>query len=177
MARPLHPNARMSTRLKHGALAVLLLAVVATSGAQDAPDLDGDGVFDAVDACPATAAGELVGTDGCSLCPCPLDAANVPWVSREAYLDCVRTRVRELRSAGGLGRRAARRAWRYARFATCGDDTRTVCCVYRHRADPVGRCHVTTKDLCDAVNDPFVSRGRSADVLGYGSCRPNPCRR
>jgi hypothetical protein len=160
-----------------GVLAGLLLAMATTGGAQDASDLDDDGVPDAGDVCPATAAGELVGPDGCTLCPCQLDASNVPWTSREAYLECVQARIREMRAANELGRRAAKRAWRYARSATCGDDTQIVCCIYGHGADRVGRCLVTTKDLCDAVNDPFVARGRSTEILGYGSCRPNPCRR
>jgi len=57
--------------------ALALLAPLASAAAGDAPDLDGDGLADAVDQCPGTTAGVLVDPVGCAalLPPWPPEAA------------------------------------------------------------------------------------------------------
>jgi hypothetical protein len=52
-------------------------------------DGDDDGVFDADDACPSTAIGEVVNAGGCAvsdLCPC---VGADPWKNHGAYVSCV----------------------------------------------------------------------------------------
>jgi hypothetical protein len=122
--------------------------------AAGAGDQDGDGVDDAIDACPDTPPGDLVNaSNGCSVCPC--DAA----VSRRAYLRCVREETRRRIAAGIMSAVERRAALQHATVSTCGRSARTRCCV----AD---RCHVTTAAWCG------VHRGVDA---GPGSCVPSPC--
>lgn len=59
-------------------------------------DSDGDGVFDDVDACPATAQGAAVDQFGCSgtqnvanACDCSGPANDVPWRNHGKYVSCV----------------------------------------------------------------------------------------
>lgn len=69
------------------------------------PDVDGDGVTNAQDACVSTEVGGLVNADGCSitqLCPC-----EYTWKSHGAYLSCVARATSEFGRSGlipGAGR-------------------------------------------------------------------------
>lgn len=136
-------------------------------------DADGDGVPDAVDACPDTPARDLVDDQGCSVCPCNTTRSGAPWGSRIAYLRCVKGETRHRVFAGTLGRGEARNTVRAAVFSTCGRDGLTRCCVYRsadvthvHR----GQCRIVTAVACDAR----ASTGLGTDAA-TGSCLPNPC--
>lgn len=66
------------------------------------PDGDGDGVPDSADACPATAAGEVVDASGCSVndhCPCPGPAGSA-WANHGGYVSCVAHAVEAFLAAG-----------------------------------------------------------------------------
>ncbi len=126
-------------------------------------DGDGDGVPDGADACGDTPSGELIGADGCSLCPCAgLD--GMPWPTRRAYLDCVRRAVKQRVRAGLLGPSGARAATKRARLATCGRPL-TRCCVTPRGRGGV-RCRLVAPARCLAPG------GRD---VGAGSCVPVPC--
>ncbi len=124
-----------------------------------AADVDGDGVSDDVDQCRDTPAGDLVGADGCSVCPC-----DAPWPTRLDYLHCVRAELQARRDAGDLSFIDARDTYVHARDSTCGSPGTTRCCL------PVddgsgGRCVVVATGDCTA---PEID-------IGTGSCSPRPC--
>jgi hypothetical protein len=157
--------------MRIAAMALFLLFTVAPAVRAQGIDLDVDGVDDAVDVCPDTPTGDLVGADGCSACPCdgPADADR-DWAGRFEYLRCVVTAAREMRD-GGMSRRAYRDALRHARLSSCGDVTKTRCCLYRDIDDESGRCRVMAAERCDAdLMNQF-----DADDVDEGSCLPNPC--
>jgi hypothetical protein len=129
-------------------------------------DADGDGVLDAVDACPGTPAGDLVDTRGCSLCPC-----DGRWGSRSAYVQCVRTQGRTLVAAGVLSSEELRAAVSAARRASCGVASTTRCCVVRSGGGRA-RCRVLDSDAC-ALR---AAAGLGLDV-GPGSCTRARCGR
>jgi hypothetical protein len=129
------------------------------------PDADGDGVADRADACPGTAAYELVDDDGCSVCPCEHD-----WTSRVAYLRCVYDAARERREAGDLSARKGRAVAKAARASTCGRPTWVRCCI-AFPEKGTGSCRVMDALRCDAE---LVRTEHVADA-GPGSCLPNPC--
>jgi len=132
-------------------------------------DVDGDGVADQVDSCSDTPEGDLVGPDGCSVCPCEATA----WDSHQDYVRCVATEVQQRRVAGRLRRREARSALRRARRSTCGNTALTRCCVYQTEDDDTGSCRLMSPDACDALDES--GRVDSADDEGAGSCMPDTC--
>ncbi len=150
---------------------VLVLALAPALRAQEAIDLDADGVGEALDACPDTPLGDLVGPDGCSLCPCegPADVDR-PWVARFEYFRCVVAAARAKRE-DGLSRRAYRDALRHARLASCGDPVKTRCCFYRDENDDQGSCRIVDADRCDAD----LMHTYDAEDMDPGSCLPSPC--
>jgi hypothetical protein len=154
------------------ALALGLLAPAIPAAAQ-APDADGDGVADAADVCPETAAGTLVGEDGCAACACDGDAEGVAWPSRYHYFRCVVTAARAARNAGIVDRRAYRTFVRQARLSNCGSPALARCCLFRAADDTEGRCRMMPLQRCDAD----VMRVDAATDLGPGTCLPNPCQR
>ena len=121
-------------------------------------DADGDGVNDTVDTCDDTPAGDLVGTTGCSVCPC--DGGVSGWASRRGYLACVRGEARFRLAARTLDASGRREALKHARSATCGRPNRTRCCL------PSGACTVVSERACTA---------RGGENVGAGSCLPSPC--
>ncbi len=126
------------------------------------PDADSDGVADDVDQCPDTPAYDLVGADGCSVCPCADD-----WKSRAGYLHCVLDEVHARRVDGALTRSAARPFVKAARSSTCGQDMKVRCCImFPGRSE--GMCRVVDEAACVGDSGDGVS-------LGDGSCFPNPC--
>jgi len=158
-------------------LGLAALAVVLAAGPVRAQvvDQDGDGVSDDVDQCPDTPAGDVVGDDGCSLCPCDQTADGSDWDSRRAYLTCVNAAVKERVAAGRLDREGRRLALRSARASSCGKPDMVRCCVYPH-FDPladvnVGHCRIVAENLCDDLSD----RLDNVESLDSGSCYPNPC--
>ena len=63
-----------------------------------APDSDGDGVLDSVDACANTAPGDVVNANGCSiaqLCPC-----GSTWRNHGSYVSCVAQSAEAFATAG-----------------------------------------------------------------------------
>jgi hypothetical protein len=139
-------------------------------------DTDGDGVTDAADACPGTPAGDLVGPEGCSRCPCELTADGTPWPSRRAYLSCVRSEAEAQLAAGLITPAEARAAIKHARLSTCGSAAQTIrCCFY---ADPdetgpgLAKCRITRRASCR----PRGPRVDWTENVETGSCLPSPCR-
>src|SRR5262249_20882571 len=99
------------------------LGTVCSALGQAAPgDSDLDGVVDSEDACLDTPPGDLVGPDGCSVCPCEEKVDGTTWASRKEYVACVTAEAKRRRSAGTMRVRDMRRAVAAARDATCGDD-------------------------------------------------------
>jgi cysteine-rich repeat protein len=145
-----------------------------TSTSTTAPatgDGDGDGVPDAVDACPATAPGELVDASGCPVCPCQHMRDGTPWASRFAFLRCVRGEVRRRAQVEGMSRATMRALARQTRLSTCGSAGLTRCCVYGKAGAVAGECHVLRPARCDA------NRQRAVRVLdlGPGICAQGVC--
>jgi hypothetical protein len=159
--------------MRIAAMALLLLFASAPAiRAQAAADLDTDGVADAVDACPDTEPGDLVGPDGCASCPCDGPAnADRAWSARYEYLQCVVETARMLRDDAIISHRGYRDALRHARLSSCGESTKTRCCLYRNVDDETGRCRIMDADRCD----PGVMHQFDADDVDEGSCLPNPC--
>jgi hypothetical protein len=127
-----------------------------------ADDVDGDGIPNPADACPQSDDGEVVGDDGCSVCPCDTDPAGVRWESHAAYVRCVRDQSRVQRLAGDLTSPERRDAIMHALRSTCGRPETTRCC------DPAGlgpRCNIRLPEEC----------AESWIDIGPGSCVPNPC--
>src|SRR5262249_1789215 len=89
-------------RLAGVVVVVLLLAVSSAAAQAVPPDADGDGVADAVDACPDTPPFDVVDASGCSVCECDPDPA---WDSRLDYLRCVSAAVHARRADGTLSRK------------------------------------------------------------------------
>lgn len=99
---------------------VLVLLVAAPAAAQDG---DGDGVADTSDLCPATAAGEAVDADGCSLdqlCPCAGPASGGTWRNHGEYVACVADAADQLVAAGALDRRERGQRVHQAAESECG---------------------------------------------------------
>lgn len=128
-------------------------------------DSDADGVADVADDCPDTAAGELVGADGCEACPCEETAEGDAWASKKAYIACIGAAAKD----AGLSKKARRAAIKRAKQAACGDDDLTRCCVWPD-GDGSPKCKVTTYDKCGALGE-----SHDVDELGPGSCAPSPC--
>ena len=152
---------------------VLALATVRPAAAQVDTDADGDGVTDVLDQCPDTPTGELVETDGCSVCPCDEAADGGAWTSHQAYVGCVVGEVKARRAAGEMRGRAARAAIKTAKRSSCGNENLTRCCVYANFDDDVGSCHLMAPDACTALDDRLDDG--EADDIGGGSCLGNPC--
>ena len=154
-------------------LSAVVLARPVLAGTID--DLDEDGVADDVDVCLDTPAGDLVGTEGCSVCLCDGPTGELTWSSRQEYLVCVITEVRARKRAGTMSRKEARLATKNARKASCGDVALTRCCIYpSDQGDAetiVGQCKITTVDHCAQLSDQ-LDWAEDADP---GSCLPNPC--
>jgi hypothetical protein len=136
-------------------------------------DDDGDGVADALDQCPDTAAGDLVGADGCSVCPCDVTASGNAWGSHQMYMACVVGEARNRRADGTMTSKSVRHVIRMARHSTCGNAQLTRCCVYANFDDEVGSCRTTTPDACETLDDG--ADDGEADDIGAGSCAGNPC--
>ncbi|MCW5890904.1 MAG: hypothetical protein KIT14_10155 [bacterium] len=158
----------MRPLLVAAALVLTLLAPASRAGAQAA---DADGIADAVDACPDTGTGALVGTDGCEVCGCDADAAGTEWPSRYHYFRCVVTAARAARDLGTVDRRTYRSLVRQARLSNCGSPDLARCCLFRRAGDTEGRCRMLPADRCDAE----VMRADEATALEPGTCLPNPC--
>lgn len=149
----------------------ILLSAVAR--AQVGPvDADGDGVVDGVDQCEETPAGDLVDSEGCSVCPCEETAEGDDWASHEDYVRCVAGEAKRRRLERTLRRKDMRAAIKRAKRATCGNPALTVCCVYASEDDEVGQCRVLTVDRCDAL---WEQSDNDVEDMGPGSCQPNPC--
>jgi hypothetical protein len=133
------------------------------------PDADKDGVADDVDLCPDSPPYELVGDDGCSVCPCGGDVLGSTWASRTDYLHCVLDEVHARRADGQLTRKAARPFVRAARNATCGQAMKVRCCIM-FEGKSEGMCRVVDEARCDGA----LAIGGIAS-LDAGSCFPNPC--
>lgn len=157
------PTMRLSVLVLALALAAPLAAApYALAGASDA---DGDGVADPIDACPDTAAYELVDDVGCSVCACDDD-----WSSRVWYLRCVYEEIRARREAGDLSSKDGRAVAKAARASTCGNPTRVRCCTMFPEKGK-GICRVVDALRCNAE---LVGTDDVVD-MGSGSCVPNPC--
>jgi hypothetical protein len=81
-------------------------------------DTDGDNVLDTEDACPMTAAGEVVDATGCSvadLCPC-----EESWGNRGEYLSCVNQTVQTFLEAKLITAQATAALISAAAQSTCG---------------------------------------------------------
>src|SRR5919106_618713 len=90
--------------MKYHLVALLLIAIPAF-----AIDGDGDGVDDALDACPATAASKVVDADGCSIddrCPCAGPMPGAPWLKHGKYVSCVTHAVNGFADQGLIPRSA-----------------------------------------------------------------------
>ena len=153
--------------------AALVLAATRPAAAQVDADTDGDGVADSLDQCPDTPTGDLVDTNGCSVCPCDGTADGNAWTSHQAYIACVVGEVKTRRAASTMMGRAARAAIKTAKRSSCGNENLTRCCVYANFDDDVGSCHLMAPDACDAL-DSRLDDGE-ADDIGGGSCLGNPC--
>ncbi len=85
----------------------LLLVLLVGWGAALGADGDGDGVIDSLDNCPATATGEVVNSDGCSvadLCPCAGPAPGTSWTNHGEYISCVTHTVHDFVDQGLIAR-------------------------------------------------------------------------
>jgi hypothetical protein len=133
------------------------------------PDADKDGVADDVDLCPDSPPYELVGDDGCSVCPCGGDVLGSIWASRTDYLHCVLDEVHARRADGRITRKAARPFVKAARNATCGQAMKVRCCIM-FEGKSEGMCRVVDEASCDSA----LSIG-GITSLAAGSCFPNPC--
>ncbi|MGD9764234.1 MAG: thrombospondin type 3 repeat-containing protein [Candidatus Binatia bacterium] len=70
-------------------------------------DTDGDDVGDSCDACPDTSPGDPVLHDGCALaqtCPCDGPSSGEEWPNQRAYVHCVARYLKALRQEGNLGK-------------------------------------------------------------------------
>lgn len=88
-----------------------------------ADDDDLDGVSNADDRCPGTAAGDPAGPDGCGVaqrCPCAGPAAGVRWRNHGRYMNCIRDVTRELRDAGRITHQQRHDLRSAAAAAECG---------------------------------------------------------
>ena len=155
--------------------AVLVIAVPLSARADDAPDYDGDGVADAVDACPDTDPADLISPDGCPIVSCEGGLGGSGWSSTGAYADYVAAWVKGARASNKLTGREARSILRRARKSTCGDASQVRCCVFALFDDDIGRCRIMTEDACEALDDQLFESDGEADDEGPGSCLPNPC--
>ena len=141
------------------------LAVAVPAAAQTIGDADRDGVADAVDVCPATPLGDVVGTQGCSVCPC-----DAVWSSHAAYVSCVTVEANRQYLAGLMTRTRKTQAISGAQNSTCGT-TATRCCTWRKLVyGSLGVCGVMDPSKCS-----FTVLGKWAENRGPGSCYYNPC--
>jgi hypothetical protein len=172
---PIHPLHR--SRSLAAVLAMLFSLVFAWAAAGQTPDVDDDldGVMDSADLCLDTPPGDLVGADGCSLCPCEGSADGNAWTSHRDYVACVGTTAKQMKLAHLITRKEMKAAVKAAKRSSCGSATVTRCCVYTDLfgdAEVVeGRCRLISEDAClelDAQVD-------LAEDIGAGSCLPNPC--
>jgi DNA-binding beta-propeller fold protein YncE len=95
-----------------GSLQFAATATVAIEPPVGPTDADGDGVSDALDACPGTPAGDAVDAAGCALaqlCPCEGPPGGGAWRNHGDYVRCVAATT-SLRSGGEAVRLAARSA-------------------------------------------------------------------
>src|SRR5438477_61345 len=151
-------------------LALFLADAPAVAAEPTADDGDGDGVADAVDACPDTPAGDLVDPDGCSVCPCDASVDGAAWGAHGNYVRCVVQQARQRLQDHVVTKRAMRAALRTARGSPCGSSTLTRCCVYADDDADVGACKMMSPDACDKLSDQV-----DAEDEDSGSCVPNPC--
>jgi hypothetical protein len=137
----------------------------APASAATPDDLDGDGVANAVDACPGTPFGDLVDAQGCSVCPC-----TAAWPSHEAYVACVTTEATRRLGLGLMTRKQRSVAIRAAQNSTCGT-AKTRCCTWRKLVPgALGTCKVLDPALCN-----YDTLGKWAEDRGPGTCYYNPC--
>ena len=100
------------------ALPLPLLLLNGFVGITDGGDADGDGVGDAADACPHTAAGEAVNADGCSiaqLVPC-----SGPWKNHGRYVSTVVRAAKQFLAAGLITKAEKAAIVRQAAESDCG---------------------------------------------------------
>lgn len=86
-------------------------------------DADNDGVFDELDVCPGSTAGEPVNHAGCTIaqsCPCAAPQAGGVWRNHGAYVQCVTVATGVLRTSGGLNEQDAGARVRQAATSACG---------------------------------------------------------
>ena len=157
--------------------AIMVLQMTATPMhvRAEVPDIDEDGVADAMDTCPDTDPADLAGPDGCTIVSCELGLDGSGWSSRRAYVTYVANWAKEARAAGRLTSRESRSLLRRARKSTCGDRELVRCCVFADFTDDVGQCRIMSEDACEAFDDRLYDRDGEADDDGPGSCLPNPC--
>ena len=159
------------------AFAMTLALAPARSSYAQVPggDVDGDGVLDVDDQCPDTDLGDLVGADGCSLCPCNVASDGSEWTSHKEYVACVSAGAKSMKHTGLLTRKAMRDAVKRAKKSTCGSNVVTRCCVYTNLSSDadviMGKCRMITPDECDGLSLEVDD----AEDIGPGSCLPNPC--
>jgi hypothetical protein len=88
-------------------------------------DGDEDGVPDNLDLCPVSAAGAVVGNDGCSIverCPCAGPLAGGTWANRGEFVACRTLAARDFAAQGLIGRSEINVYVREATAATCGGE-------------------------------------------------------
>lgn len=114
---------RVGRVLVSGRVAGMTLAATTTFDLDASSDLDGDGVPNAADRCPATASSERVDTAGCALsqyCPCVGPSSGGPWLAPAAYRQCVEGRSSAFLDAGVMSSAEAEAARALAASANCG---------------------------------------------------------
>ncbi len=147
-------------------VAGLMLGFASTAQAQTA-DTDGDGVPDVVDACPTTPPRDLIGPDGCSVCPCV-----AAWSSHDAYVACVSFEARRRNMMGTLSTRQKNDAIAAAKNSTCGvAPAATRCCSWKRAAAPgtSGSCSIKPAGSCTSGSAKIVQD------RGPGTCAYDPC--
>jgi probable HAF family extracellular repeat protein len=87
------------------------------------PDVDGDGVLDADDACVPSPAREVVNADGCAisdLCPCAHPGGMDRWKNHGAYVSCVAHATNDFVKAGLLAKTEKGEIKSAAGMSSCG---------------------------------------------------------
>lgn len=114
---------RVGRVLVSGRVAGMSLQAATAFDLDAAIDLDGDGVPNAADRCPATAATERVDAAGCALaqhCPCAGPAIGGPWTAPASYRQCIDAAAGAFVDAGVFSTIEAEAARALAANASCG---------------------------------------------------------